>query len=163
MIKQFEISDRDDIISGKVSVFTEHGEPVEIVKWDCKGKYPILACIFDGDTDDACFYDLSGVSATGSKLMVKDNNLRDWKYVIHAILTRWLGIGQYLDDPKTEDIAKYLQERFGSLIKQTPKDKECCEELIQYIEGRINDGTTGQPVWMKWKNWLELINDKLCM
>lgn len=70
-ILDFDISRRPAIESGKLSAVTEFGEPAEIVKWDCKGKYPILATIFDGDTDDACFYDLSGVSISGSKLYLQ--------------------------------------------------------------------------------------------
>lgn len=41
-------------------VYTIFGEPVQIVKFDCKGKYPILALIDDGDTSDASFFDLRG-------------------------------------------------------------------------------------------------------
>lgn len=70
-ILDFDISRRPAIESGKLSAVTEFGEPAEIVKWDCKGKYPILATVFDGDTDDACFYDLSGVSISGSKLYLQ--------------------------------------------------------------------------------------------
>ena len=41
-------------------VYTIFGEPVQIVKYDCKGKYPILALIDDGDTTDTAFFDLRG-------------------------------------------------------------------------------------------------------
>jgi len=70
-VLDFDIARRPAIESGKLSAVTEFGEPVEIVKWDCKGKYPILAIIFDGDTDDSCFYDLSGTSISGSKLYLQ--------------------------------------------------------------------------------------------
>lgn len=63
---------RPALESGDLVAVTEFGEPAEIVKWDCEGKYPILAAIYDGDTTDACFYDESGTSSTGSKLIVKE-------------------------------------------------------------------------------------------
>ena len=52
----FDIKYRPQIESGKYAVFTDCGEPVEIVKWDCKGNCPILAVIDDGDTHDCCFF-----------------------------------------------------------------------------------------------------------
>ena len=60
--KPFNIKYRPEIESGKYKVYTESGEPVEIVKWDCKGRYPILAVIDDGDTEDSCFFDTDGTS-----------------------------------------------------------------------------------------------------
>ena len=68
MIKIFNINDRDKIESGEYKVFTSFGEPVEIVKWDCKGEYPILACIYDGDTDDAAFYTKDGKAMSNSDI-----------------------------------------------------------------------------------------------
>ena len=35
------------------------------------------------------------------------------------------------------------------------EDEECLKELIQYIEQRLGDGTTGQSLWKKWHNWLK--------
>lgn len=51
------------------------------------------------------------------------SNLKTWKYIVDAVLTEKEGIGQYLDSPFTEEIAKKLQKRFGN-IKQTPCNKE---------------------------------------
>ena len=64
-------NNRPFIESGDYMAVTEFGEPAEVVKWDCKGKYPILAVIYDGDTDDSCFYDKYGISMSGSRLLVK--------------------------------------------------------------------------------------------
>lgn len=58
----FDIKLWPEIESGRYKVVTEHGEPVEIVKWDCKGVYPILAVIDDGDTEDSCFFNADGTS-----------------------------------------------------------------------------------------------------
>ena len=41
------------------------------------------------------------------------------------------------------------------LTEWSEEDEECCNELIQYIEQRIGDGTTGQSLWKKWYNWLK--------
>ena len=64
MKREFDLSYKQDIIDGKVKVVTDCGEPVEIVKWNCKGNYPILAVIDDGDTSDSCFYDEEGLSSS---------------------------------------------------------------------------------------------------
>ena len=48
----------------------------------------------------------------------KPTDLRTWKYIVDAVLTEREGIGQYLDDSRTETIAKKLQERFGSIEKE---------------------------------------------
>ena len=58
----FDIKYRPQIESGEYAVFTDCGEPVEIVKWDCKGNCPILAVIDDGDTHDCCFFKSDGLS-----------------------------------------------------------------------------------------------------
>lgn len=68
------INYRSQIESGILRVVTDLGEPVEIVKWNCRGKYPILAVISSGDTDDSCFYSEEGISFHGSdKLCVIKN------------------------------------------------------------------------------------------
>lgn len=43
------------------------------------------------------------------------SDLRTWKYVVDAVLTKEHGIGNYLDDGRTETIAEQLQERFGNI------------------------------------------------
>ena len=63
----FDIKYRPQIESGEYKVKTRFGEPVEIVKWDCRGEYPILACIFDGDTDDSAFFSNDGKGMSGSE------------------------------------------------------------------------------------------------
>lgn len=62
----FDLQHRSQIESGEYKVVTEMGEPVEIVKWNCRGRCPILAVIDDGDTDDCCFYKDDGVSLNGA-------------------------------------------------------------------------------------------------
>lgn len=40
----FNIKYRQDIENGKYKVVTETGIPVNILRWDMKGRYPILGC-----------------------------------------------------------------------------------------------------------------------
>lgn len=49
----------------------------------------------------------------------KPTDLRTWKYIVDAVLTERNGIGQYIDSPWTEYMAKKLQKRFGT-IEQKP-------------------------------------------
>lgn len=49
------------------------------------------------------------------------SDLRTWKYIVDAVLTEKEGIGQYLDSPFTEEVAKKLQKRFGN-IEQKPTE-----------------------------------------
>ena len=46
------------------------------------------------------------------------SNLRTWKYIVDAVWTEKEGIGQYLDSPFTEEVAKKLQKRFGNAPKE---------------------------------------------
>lgn len=62
------------------------------------------------------------------------SNLRTWKYIVDAVLTEKEGIGQYLDSPFTEEVAKKLQKRFGN-IKQIPT--EWSEEDEAMFQGVI--------------------------
>lgn len=78
------------------------------------------------------------------------SSLRDWKLIVDAVLTEHEGIGQYLDNPETERIAKKLQERF-SLPQSKPaewseEDDWKRKELIQYLKEKGDYRT----VWMTW-------------
>lgn len=59
MKKNFELSYKDDIISGKVKVVTRDGRPVEILKWDAKASDGacIIACVeTDGEEEAQQFF-----------------------------------------------------------------------------------------------------------
>lgn len=70
----FDFNKRAAIECGEYKVETANGIPVEIVRWDCRGDYPILA-IMDGRTGtDADFYNIYGESISGDekfKLVMK--------------------------------------------------------------------------------------------
>lgn len=53
-----------------------------------------------------------------NRKIAESTDLRTWKYIVDTVLTSVKGIGQYLDDPETERIAKRLQERFGQAPKK---------------------------------------------
>ena len=81
-----------EIESGRYKVVTEHGEPVEIVKWDCKGKYPILAVINDGDTDDSCFFGPDGTSPSSKEklfILTDEPELTEFEKGVEETLLAW--------------------------------------------------------------------------
>ena len=61
------------------------------------------------------------------------SDLRTWKYIVATVLTEKDGIGQYLDEPFTEEVAKKLQKRFGN-IEQKPVDVETSPTLKEHYE-----------------------------
>lgn len=67
------------------------------------------------------------------------SDLRTWKYIVDAVLTEKDGIGQYLDDPFTEEVAKKLQKRFCN-IEQKPAHEETSptwdehDEMVRKVE-----------------------------
>ncbi len=63
------------------------------------------------------------------------SDIRDWKFIVDAVLTEHEGIGQYLDKPETERIAEKLQERF-SLPQSKPVelDEESSKVVLKAVE-----------------------------
>ena len=66
------------------------------------------------------------------KLYTDFSSLRTWKYIVDAVWTEKEGIGQYLDSPFTEEVAKKLQKRFGN-IEPKPSWSEEDEKRISSI------------------------------
>ena len=56
-------------------------------------------------------------------------------------------------------------EKYGlcEKVEWSKEDEECRKELIQYIEQRIGDGTTGQSLWNKWHRWLKDIPNRISL
>ena len=48
----------------------------------------------------------------GEKPNTDFSDLRTWKYIADYVLTRWCGIGQYLDNPYLTTIAEELQKKY---------------------------------------------------
>lgn len=99
------------------------------LKW-AKEIYPIMTPEQQAETE-AFFPELK-------KSDTDFSDLRTWKYIVDAVLTEKDGIGQYLDDPFTEEIAKKLQKRFCN-IEQKPFDEiqptwDEHDELVRKVE-----------------------------
>jgi hypothetical protein len=69
------------------------------------------------------------------------SDIRTWKYIVDMVLTEKDGIGNYLDNPDTERIAKKLQEKYGNIEKQGKEEyalksfrDEDVHKFMQYIE-----------------------------
>ena len=54
------------------------------------------------------------------------SDFRTWKYIVDAVLTEKEGIGQYLDSPFTEEVAKKLQKRFGNIEQILANSAKTC-------------------------------------
>ena len=46
---------------------------------------------------------------------VCSEDIRNWKNIAYYVLKEWNGIGQYMDNPELDKIAKELQKRYGSV------------------------------------------------
>ena len=67
---KFDISHKDKIVSGQWKVITCYGDPVEIVKWDCKIQHPILAYVSRDKVDYTEFYTENGEGHMGDYLLI---------------------------------------------------------------------------------------------
>ena len=56
------------------------------------------------------------------------SDLRTWKYIVDAVWTEKEGIGQYLDSPFTEEVAKKLQKRFGNIGQNLANSVKTCKD-----------------------------------
>lgn len=72
------------------------------------------------------------------------SDLRTWKYIVDAVLTEKDGIGQYLDDPFTEEVAKKLQKRFGNIEQKSTgkiqQSKSVTVDNVNEVEPHYNIG-----------------------
>ena len=98
---------------------TEFGEPVEIVKWNCRGLYPILAVIDDGNTDDCCFYKEDGVSMGGDHLYIVMSASEN----LHIASMEWLM-------PRLDESYKPYGE--GKMMELTRFDGYAMLDAIEY-------------------------------
>lgn len=104
----FNIKYRPQIESGEYRLETTFGEPARIVKWDCRGKYPLLVIIDDGDTDDAAFFHLDGVGCTEEE--------RLW------VVT---------DEPRLTEFEKAVQE--ASFLEIHASDEDAIKEQAKHL------------------------------
>ena len=103
------------------------------------------------------------------------SDLRTWKYIVDSVWTQKEGIGQYLDSPSTEEVAKKLQKRFGNIEQKSAWSEEdiemigwlirCCEKEHKEL---CNDKYGHQDIVSdlkrdcrkKW-DWLESLKERI--
>lgn len=100
------------------------------------------------------------------KLDTDFSDLSTWKYIVDAVLTEKEGIGQYLDSPFTEEVAKKLQKRFSN-IQQNPtwseKDEKIKESIITGLE-MLKDGASDKSLialYNKKIDWLKHLRNRV--
>jgi hypothetical protein len=95
------------------------------------------------------------------------SDLRTWKYIVDAVWTEKEGIGQYLDSPFTEEVAKKLQKRFGN-IEQKPTDNvEPKFKVGDWVMNKSGDTFSnglisarvqrieGHKIWLEHGTWVD--------
>lgn len=85
------------------------------------------------------------------------SDLRTWEYIVDAVLTEKEGIGQYLDDPVTEEIAKKLRERFGNIEQSESSTKLAGiypEDLVRLIDKDEKKSPDKAEPKFKVKDWI---------
>ena len=97
------------------------------------------------------------------------SDLRTWEYIVDAVLTEKEGIGQYLDSPVTEEIAKKLQERFGNIKQESIPESstklvgiypEDLEKLWKSKNEEKSSHTEIEPRF-KVKDWIVSVDGKV--
>lgn len=73
----------------------------------------------------------------GEQKPVDFSDLRTWKYIVDAVWTEKEGIGQYLDSPFTEEVAKKLQKRFGNIEQKPAKWSEEDITQLHFIKSNL--------------------------
>lgn len=118
---EFNIDLKPDILSGKYKVQTENGIPVEIVKWDCEGKYPILACINHKNRPTPCFYTEEGLDECRSRLVL-------YYEIEETALEKVLDelVGKIDEDfaLQVSDYSSYIREFLPKIRKALAEEKE---------------------------------------
>ncbi len=76
----------------------------------------------------------------GEKNLATDfSDLRTWKYIVDAVWTEKEGMGQYIDSPFTEEIAKKLQKRFGNIEQKSVEKVEPKFHEGEWVVNRFGD------------------------
>ena len=94
------------------------------------------------------------------KLDTDFSDLRTWKYIVDLVWTEKEGIGQYLDSPFTEEVAKKLQKRFGNIEQKSAwseEDENRINRLIAYFEDKESFTAEDDIVYA---NWLKSLKDR---
>ena len=89
------------------------------------------------------------------------SDLKTWKYIVDAVWTEKEGIGQYLDAPFTEEVAKKLQKRFGNIEQKYAWSKED-DEMLNLVVARLHShpNVEAEEYYKEW-HWLNNILQKV--
>lgn len=157
----FDIKYRPQIESGEYKVVTDVGEPVEVVKWDCKGKCPILAVIDDGDTQDSCFYDENGVSYSGKEciyILTNELELTEFERELDSCVENIQN--SYGDDRKrnirfyADTLLEIARKQLESEFQQAYESGKATAERIdksaqEWYEKGKQDALKDMPKWKR--------------
>lgn len=112
-------------------------------------------------------------------------DIKNWKNIVYYVLKEWNGIGQYLDNPELDEIAKELQKRYGYVShidtsKWSEEDERDIQEASEYLREYANNYVQGgnsklyvqsladridslrpQPHWKPSKQQMESILDAM--
>lgn len=136
----FSIDYKPQIESGEYKVKTRFGEPVEIVKWDCRGDYPILACIFDGDTDDSAFFSNDGKGMSGSEdvlyIITPEPELTKFEKAVKNMMSPYVKMPDEIHKEKAAELLELarkelIEEQYTSDPRKTDLYKLGKEEALK--------------------------------
>lgn len=107
--------------------------------------------------------ELKEIKQQSSQWNVSD--YKTWQYIVSDVLTKYDGIGQYLDDGFCKEIARYMQEEWSKKLslKQKIAWSEDDEKNASYICAALDcyfrlreerNNTNGQEDLNKARNWL---------
>ena len=154
MQREFNMSFKQDIIKGKVEVVTDCGEPVEIVKWNCKGNYPILAVIDEGDTSDSCFYDEEGLSSSKKEriyVLTDEPELTEFEDKLGSIILLTWDVIKEREDCKgdVDDVKQWAKELLDIARKELEKtwDFGISNEYDKGYAHGHRDALNDMPKW----------------
>ena len=152
----FDLQYRSQIESGEYKVVTDMGEPVEIVKWNCRGRCPILAVIDDGDTDDSCFYKADGVSLNGADslfILINESEPNEFEKSLADILM----YREYEGSTETEDDIEKGMIPFITAAKQhAPRLLEIARK--EFVKSDTTDDLTWEDMLIIHKHIKDSMN-----
>lgn len=120
----FNIKFQQEIVNNNLRVETEGGYPVEIIKWNAKGAYPIVGLVNNGDDQIALSYNCQG------KTISEDDKRGLFNL---CIVDDYLNNDIKRDQRIIDDIVSYLEE-FSSFDSGDEPYEEYCKRFGDYIK-----------------------------
>lgn len=122
---------------------------------------------------DAYKKELKKIKKQGEQASSQTNE-RAWLHLVADVLTWENGIGQYLDDPRVQQLAKklcseYVKKLYNSPIlsnssktvkEWTEEDEELCQDALDAFEALANDLNPLED-WERLYNWLRTFKQRI--